>query len=331
MSAVDEDVVSSPETDQSNTETSAPSKTRTLAAAVVVVIVMAAAIIAIYNERHSFADTLHKVGIATMIESFALGLIGIGATYPTWREVLAGLGAPLPWGAASRVFFISQLGKYLPGSVWPTLMQMQAGRRYGAARRTMLSGGLITLLLNCCVGLLVACALLPIYNAHALAHYWWVLLALPFLLAMLHPRALTALLDKAFSLVHRPPLGERLPVRASARAAGWSVVSWLALGAHLAVLCRALGANGLSPWVLCIGAMALAVSVGVLAIPFPAGAGIREVVLVLTLAPILDSGQALALAVASRVILIVCDVALALVALIIGRVRHDARVDPAVA
>jgi glycosyltransferase 2 family protein len=65
------------------------------------------------------------------------------------------------------------------------------------------------------------------------------------------------------------------------------------------------------------------VSLGILFIPSPAGAGIREVVLVLALAPILDSGQALAIVVASRVILIVCDLAFALVALVSGRLVDD--------
>lgn len=322
MSAVKGDVVST-DGDAPPPIAPAPSKARTLMAIGAVVVVLVAAVFAIYRERHSFTDTLHRVGIGSMLESFALGLFGVGATYPTWREVLAGLGAPLPWRAGARVFFVSQLGKYVPGSVWPTLLQMQAGRRYGAARRTVLTGGLITVLLNCCVGLLVGCALLPLYNAHALAHYWWVLLALPFLLALLHPRALTALLDRVFALVHRPPLGERLPVRASLRAGAWAILSWAALGAHLAVLCAALGSGGVSTFVLCTGAMGISVALGVLAIPVPAGAGVREAVLILALAPILAPGQALALAVASRVILILCDLALALVSLALGPLRND--------
>ena len=322
MSAVEGDVVSTNGEAQAPVAP-APSKARTLMAIGAVVVVLVAAVFAIYRERHSFTDTLHRVGIAAMLESFALGLLGAGATYPTWREVLAGLGAPLPWTAGARVFFVSQLGKYVPGSVWPTLLQMQAGRRYGAARRTMLAGGLITVLLNCCVGLLVGCVLLPLYNAHALAHYWWALLALPFLLVLLHPRALTALLDRVFALVHRPPLGERLPVRASLRAGAWAILSWVALGAHLAVLCAALGPGGLSTVVLCTGAMGVSVALGVLAIPVPAGAGIREAVLVLALAPILAAGPALALAVASRVILILCDVTLGLAGLALGPLRDD--------
>lgn len=284
---------------------------RAIAGAIVIIIVVVAAGIAVYRERHSFADTLRQVGAGSMILSLLAGLVGVAATYPMWREVLKGLGVSMPWGFGARVFFTSQLGKYLPGSVWPVVIQMEAGRSRGASRRTMLAANLITLVMNCAIGLILACLLLPLYDAHALRKYWWALLALPFLLALLHPRALPALLDRAFTLIHRPSLGERLDVRSGLRAAGWSLVSWVALGAHLTVLCAALGHGGLSAFVLCTGGMALAFSLGVLFIPAPAGAGVRDVVLTLVLSTMLTSGQALAVVVASRILLIVCDLLLA--------------------
>lgn len=246
-----------------------------------------------------------------MVLSFVVGTVGVALTFPVWREVLTGLGVRFPWGFGSRVFFTSQLGKYLPGSVWPVLIQMEAGRARGASRRTMLAGNLLTIVLSCCVGLLVACAALPAWSPHALSHYWWVFLSLPFLLALLHPRALPALLDKAFAVLHRPPLHETLPARSSLRASAWSLASWIVLGLHLYVLCAALGHGGLSSLALCVGGMALAVSAGVLFIPAPAGAGLREVVLVLVLRSVLTPGQALAVVVGSRALLILSDLLLA--------------------
>jgi glycosyltransferase 2 family protein len=251
-----------------------------------------------------------------------VGALGVAAMFPIWREVLAGLGVRLHWGAGARVFFTSQLGKYVPGSVWPVLMQMEAGRARGASRRTMLGGNLLTIVLSCCVGLLVACIALPAWSPHALTHYWWVFLSLPFLVVLLHPRALLAVLDKAFALLHRPPLNEQLPARSSVRAATWSILSWFLLGLHLYILCAAIGYAGLSTLALCIGGMALAISAGVLFIPAPAGAGLREVILVLVLRSALTPGQALAVAVGSRVLLIVADLLLAGLA---GAARSSAR------
>ena len=57
--------------------------------------------------------------------------------------------------------------------------------------------------------------------------------------------------------------------------------------------------------------MALAVSAGILFIPAPAGAGLRELVLVLVLKPDLGTGGALAIVVASRVLLVAADLLLA--------------------
>lgn len=292
---------------------------RSLVAGLLVVCVAAGAGVVIYRERHSFVDTLQRMGAWPMLASFACGLIGISATYPVWRQVLQGLDVNLPWGAGARVFFISQLGKYLPGSVWPVLMQMEAGRARGASRRTMLAANLITVVMSCCVGLLVACLLLPLYDAQALGRYWWALIALPLLVGLLHPRVLPALLDKMFALLHRAPLGEQLDIRSGVRACGWSLVSWTGLGANLVVLCAALGHHAFSTIVLCIGGMALAFSLGVLFIPAPAGAGIRDVVLTVVLTTILSAGQALAVVVASRAILIGCDVVLAGLVTVVGR------------
>ena len=284
---------------------------RKAVAVATVAAVVLGAVYAIYRERHAFGEALHRVGVWAMLLSLAIGAAGVAVTYPLWREVLRGLGVSLPWVQGARVFFTSQLGKYLPGSVWPVVMQMEAGRARGASRRTMLSGTLLTVVLSCCVGLLVACVALPVWSAHALAHYWWVLLALPVLFALLHPRALPALLDRVFALVGREPLREHLPMRSTVRAGAWSVLSWLLLGTHVYVLCAALGHAGFSAFALCVGGTALAVSAGVLLIPVPAGAGLREVVLLLVLRSILGPGQALAVVVASRALLIVADLLLA--------------------
>jgi uncharacterized membrane protein YbhN (UPF0104 family) len=107
------------------------------------------------------------------------------------------------------------------------------------------------------------------------------------------------------------------------RASAWSVVSWLGLGANLVVLCAATGHTGVSVVVLCVGGMALAFSLGVLFIPAPAGAGVRDIILTLVLTTIMSTGQALAVVVASRVILIVCDVLLAGLVAGIGRRRRE--------
>jgi uncharacterized membrane protein YbhN (UPF0104 family) len=89
------------------------------------------------------------------------------------------------------------------------------------------------------------------------------------------------------------------------------VASWLGFGLQVGVLTASIGHRGASVYVVSIGAMALAVPLGILFIPAPAGAGVRDVVLVFVLKAVLTSGQALAVVVVSRVLLICCDLILA--------------------
>ncbi len=277
----------------------------------VLCLALGGAFIAVYRDRHTFFETIKNIGAEAVVASALCGLLGVASTYLIWREVLSGLGVDLPFGSGARVFFTSQLGKYVPGSVWPVVMQMEAGKARGASRRTMLGANLTTIVLSCTGGLIAAAILLPVYDAHALDHYWWGLLALPLLLALLHPRALPGLMDRVFLLLHRPPLGERLDARHEARAFAWSLPMWLFLGLHLSILAGAASHWDASVFLLCIGGMALAVSLGILFIPAPAGAGVRDVILVLVLGSVMGSAQALAVVVASRAILIACDVAIA--------------------
>jgi hypothetical protein len=272
---------------------------------------MVAAGAAIYGQRGAFRDSWSKVGPVVLVESFLLGTIGICLTFPPWLEVLRGLDVDMPTGAGARVFLLSQLGKYLPGSVWPVVAQMEAGRARGALRRTMLAANLLTIVLSCTVGLLMACVILPFADASALSKYWWLLVAVPVLVALLHPRAMPGLLDLAFRLLRRGSVDGRIDLRHTLIAAAWSTASFLFLGLHIAVLAIAIGGANASTFALAIGGMSLAVPAGVLFIPAPAGAGIRDVVLVLVLSSVLTSGQALVVVVASRVVLVLADLALA--------------------
>jgi hypothetical protein len=211
----------------------------------------------------------------------------------------------------ARVFFVSQLGKYLPGSVWPILMQMEAGRRRGASRRTMLAANLVTILISVCVGVVLAGLLLPFSSPAALHRFWWALAALPLLLVLAHPRSLPFLLNLALKALRREPQDVHMTYKATAIAAGWATLSWIGFGTHLAVLAAAVGKPGLGLLTLCIGGMALAVSAGLLFLPAPAGAGIREIVLGYVLVAAMTSGQVVAVVIASRVIALLADVLLA--------------------
>lgn len=258
------------------------------------------------------------------------GLAGLGfVVLPmlAWRTLMAGLGSPLPLVTALRVVFLSQLGKYVPGSIWPFVAQVELGREHGVPRRRSLTVGLLTVGVSVVVGLAVAAATLPLASPDAARRYWWILAATPLLLGSLHPVVLNPVLDRLLRLVRRPALEQRLTLKVIAVAAAWSGASWALAGLHVWALARDLGAVDGWSFPAALGAYALAWSLGLLIVIAPAGLGVREVVLGAGLAPMLDSGAVLVVVIASRLLLTLADLGMAGAAVVLGR-RHVAAVAP---
>ena len=273
----------------------------------VMALALAGAALAIYRERHTVGPTLRHIGAGPAILSVVCGLVAVAANYPTWSSILAGYGVHFPWRPGARLWYTTQLGKYIPGSVWPVVMQMEAGRSRGVTRRTMVAGNLLTIVVSSATGLVIAAATLPFSDPHAATRYWWGLLFVPILAAVLHPKLLAWVFDRLATILRRPASFAVIDWRHELRAAGWTVVFWVAIGMQTAVLAATVTGWRFSTVALCIGGMALAVPLGVLFIPAPAGAGIREVVLALTLSSVMPAGRAVAIVLASRIVSTVSD------------------------
>jgi hypothetical protein len=277
----------------------------------ILLVVVAVAAYLIAKNYSGLRSAVSTMGLAAIVESLLLAVAGTAAIGQIWTSVLRGLGARVATGEAAGVFFVSQLGKYLPGSVWPVLAQMEFGRRAGTPRRTMLAANLLMLAIVTATGLITGAALLPWSSADGLHRYWWTLLLLAPLLICLHPRVIPAVLDRLFVLARRPPLGLRVTNRAMLVACLWGFAVWALLGGHLLVMTRTLGAGGGSAVAAAVGGMGLAFAVGLIVIPVPAGAGIRDGVLIATFGAQIGHTPAIAVALASRVLLVLADVALA--------------------
>ena len=284
----------------------------------------AAAVYVVSKRRAELVVVLGHLGPMAVVASVFCGMLGTGASYLLWRQLLLGLGVDPPRSESFHVFFVSQLGKYLPGSVWPVVAQMEFGKKTGIGRRTMLAANALTLALGLAVGLIVGAALLPLTSTSALRTFGWFFLFLPLLLALLHPRTIPGLLDWLFTRIGRPPLGQRLTWSAMWRAAAWALLSWVMLGLHLYALTSGLGVTGPRVLAATIGGFALAASAGILFVPAPAGAGIRDVVLIATLGVSMTGAQALGVGLASRVLLIVVDLLMTALAVLGSRLwRSD--------
>jgi uncharacterized membrane protein YbhN (UPF0104 family) len=294
--------------------------------AAVAILAVALGVWAVASRWVEVSAALTQVSPAALALAWVSVVAGVATSMAVWRTLLAGLGSPLPWPAAARVLFVSQLGKYLPGSVWPMLAQMELGRDLDVPRRRSASAFVLLMGFNLVTALLLACALLPWGPAGDLPAVRWAFVLAPVLLVLMTPPVLNPLLDRALRLAGRDPLEHPLTWRTTLQVGALLLAQWLLLGSHLVVLGADLGGSAPGLWLPSVGGFALAWAVGPLLVVAPAGLGFREVTLVAVLAALLTTPHALVVALLSRVLMTITDLVLAGAGVLTGRaVRTDER------
>jgi uncharacterized membrane protein YbhN (UPF0104 family) len=232
----------------------------------------------------------------------AAAMIGLGLLW--WRCLHAfglrpGARSVLAW------YFGGEFAKYLPGGVWAVLGRGELAQRAGGiARATAYATTLISYAVMCLAAAAVCGLLAPFAAVSGGVGWLWALaLLLPAALALTHP----ALLGRALEGARRITRGriDLRPVRWPTMVAlvAISVPTWLLMGASAAAVTAALGLPQ-HPARVALAAV-IAWIVGFLAVPVPAGAGVREVLFVVTCG--LHPVPATTVAVVLRVLLVVVD------------------------
>lgn len=307
----DLDVASSPRT----------SWRRALVSGLLVVAMVVAFGWALAGRWDEIVDRLADQRPAVLLGALGLALAGVYMSFLLWRGTLSTLGSDLPLRPAARLFFVTQLGKYLPGALWPVLAQMRMGRELGVPRQRMALAFLLTLGLATVVGILVGVTALPALLRAEGRVVLLGLLALPLLGLLFVPAVLNWSLNLALRMIRRPGLEQPLEGRDVVRGVTWALAFWLVYGGHVWLLAVGLGAEPLEALPVAIGGFAVAFSLGPLLVVLPAGAGVREAVLVVLLASVLTTSEAVAVALTSRGILMLTDGLLAAGAALLPRAR----------
>lgn len=256
------------------------------------------------RDRQAAVAALRGASPMWMLVSLILCAGAMVAMAIGWRGVLQILGVR---AGALRVvgwYFVGEMGKYLPGGVWPVLGRGELARRGGVpGPRAYASVGLSLVLLYL-AALSVGVGLLPFtITGSGVGRWLLVLLALPVGLLALHHRFLEWLHRRLSALLRRdlelvvPRWG------ASVRALLAYVPSWVLVGSGTWAIARALDPGASFPRVAF--AAVLSWVVGFVAVPVPAGAGVREAVIVATSG--LDSGVGAATALISRLMFLIVD------------------------
>lgn len=244
------------------------------------------------------------------------------AGFMAWSEVLH----RRPTRSLASGFFTAQLGKYVPGGIWQAVGQVGYAVRDAIGVGKAASAFVVNSIAQAVAGLLIG-ALLVVTG--------------PSLTDL--QRAGVAAVTLTAALLYRPVLvrAVRLLRRWTGRGAGtglvpsqqailasllYNVASLIAAGTAFALLLADAGGG----WTLgAIPAFSLAWSLGFLVVPFPAGLGIREAVLVATLD--VTAATVIAASVFLRLLVIVGEAVLVVLSRLAERIGDDDRIrdDPA--
>ena len=248
--------------------------------------------------------------VTVSMATFALAYLVL---IQTWRTIVATWDQRLTFGDAARIWLVSGLGRYVPGKLWAIAAMGAMAQRAGVSPVAATGSSILNVVVNIAAGFVVVMATgwrllaFPYDGAPAIA-IGIVVLAVIVLMAV--PWLTPQLLRFAERVTGRSAVVGTPPHRAIGYAVVGNVVAWVLYGLAFQLLARALfGAapGGLAAYV---AVYALSYVVGYLALPAPAGVGVREASMI-TLMPaagLASAPQAMILAIASRLVLTILDI-----------------------
>lgn len=278
---------------------------------------------------------LHPEWLVATVGGYVAALCLWGAF---WWRLLGATKETVAWTTAARAYFLSQLGKYIPGKALAIVLRVWIVRRAGVRPAVAAVTAVYETLTAMTSGCLLAIILIPIVTALSAQHQWTLLGLLLLAGLPIFPGIFNRLAHRAahpFLAPHSSPL-PTLSLRQLVSGLAQTCLGWLVLGMSLKATLHSLGHEGL-PWLTCTAYVAFAYVAGFLTLPAPGGLGVREALLQQLLAASLaDSmgrpqgdGFAAVVALSLRLWWTIAEVTLAGLALaaprVIQRIRPEVR------
>lgn len=275
----------------------------------------------ILTKREQVGDAFAQLNGITLIASLLLGLSAMTLIGYVWTRMLVTRGHHAPPRSAMAWYFAGQLGKYVPGGIWPIVGRAELAVRGGVPRPDAYAATGLSMVttylaaaLAICVGSLVSWTY-PLVGILGLAGF------LVGFLAFSNPtlrRRVLAILNRVSPRATALTEPRRLLVLTLTH-----LPAWILMSLSTSVTASAFGADiGIAHMLFITSVSWLA---GFVVVGVPGGIGVRESVFTALAGTALTPGVAVSLALASRVVFIAVDLVGALVANIIARTEPSAK------
>ena len=273
------------------------------------VVAIAAAIFVVVKNWTEVSDSLRSLPLWIIAVEVVLAFAYVYLTMASWRVVLNDVGDRVDPTVASRIFFSSQVAKYLPGGVWNFVAAAEVGKDYSISRRRSVCALLVSIIISIVTGLILAILAILLGPSELMEGYRWIVVAIPVGIVALCPPVLNRLVNLALRLLRRDPLDDAMSWSGTAISALWALAAWVAVGVQLWLMLIHLGMSATVPtFLLATGGYALGWTAGFLVFFVPAGAGVREVALGAVLTTIASPGVVVVVVLLARIFTTLADI-----------------------
>lgn len=295
---------------------------RLAGASTVVGVVLAAVALAFVGQRltdgwSEVEDALGDARVGWIVAAVGLAAAGMTAIAVPWRRALVLLGGTLAMGQTIARYYVGELGKYLPGGLWPVVGRGELARRAGVARAAAYGSVALSLAALYLAAMFVVVAGAPAIlssdrgDGDGPGRYMWALALLPLGIVALHHAVLERVRVVGERVLRRPITADIPRWHRSLALVACYVPSWLLIGSATWAIARGLGQD--VGWLDVAPAAVLSWIVGFVLVPVPGGVGVREAAFVAA-AGSLDAGVAAAVALVARLMFVAVDALGALIA-----------------
>lgn len=273
----------------------------------------------VWVRRDEVGDAFSGIDPLPLAASLLLGLAAMSLIGSLWTSMLRARGHEAPRNRAMSWYFVGQLGKYVPGGIWPIVGRAELAVRGGVPRGPAYAATGSSLLATYAAAPLAAGAGALLDGRHTVTGAT-IVLAYVLLWADMGSdgfvRGLTGVVTRITGReVQVPPRSEFF--RQIARHAP----AWVLMSLSTSVTAQAFGARiGVAEMLY---VTSLSWLVGFVVPGVPGGIGVREAVFTGLAGPSTGTAVAVSVALASRVVFMAVDLAGAVVSSVVaGRARH---------
>jgi len=275
-----------------------------------------------WNEAGQRLQSIHPqwgwITLATLVVFATYALLN-----ETWRRVIMSSGQTLGFSDAVRIWFVSNLGKYIPGKIWSIAAMTMMARKNNVSPGIAAGSSVLMQLVTIAAGI----GVVFVTGAQAVDHPSIAITAAVVILGVLAilPAALPRLGRLASSLTGKEIVLPRLPSSVVWMCIVSSVVSWITYGIAFQFFVRGTLGSASGATSSYIAVYAASYIIGFLALFAPGGAVVRESAIVTGMLRFGLSGQAdaLAVAVTSRIWLTFTELLPGLAYMALGKRTRD--------